>query len=221
MVQNDNSNSEGQTADSREAVSNVQDESRISPQPHQEQLHYWKRDLLFKLISLVISILGFTLIVIGLRVNSQQVAINADQLRLNTAQSLRTEKSMCSNVQIAVLNHVVNLDRLFMDKPYLRPYFYDGREVSETEEKFDELSATSEMVLDIFDLVADQSRKNPECWDRPKLWDEWIIDTFSTSPILRDTLSKYSTWYEEPLMSLREEGRRRLEEKPKTSKAIN
>ena len=218
MVQNDDSNSEGQTAESREAVSNVQDESKISPQPHQEQLRYWKRDLLFKLASLVISILGFALIIKGLHINSQQVAINADQLRLNTAQSLRTEKSMCSNVQIAVLNHVVNLDRLFMDKPYLRPYFYDGTEVSETDEKYEELSATSEMVLDIFDLVADQSRKNPECWDRPKLWDEWIIDTFSTSPILRDTLGKHSTWYEEPLMSLREEGRRRLKMNPTQAK---
>jgi len=212
MDQNE-TNSERLSSNPIEVAAETHDESRTSPEPHREQINYWKRDLRFKQLSFVISILGFGLIVGGLYINYRQVGINTDQLRLNTAQSLRTEKAMCSSVQISVLNHVVNLDRYFIDRPQLRPYFYDGIAVSDKDEKYVELSATSEMVLDIFDLVADQSRKNPECWDRPKLWDEWVIDTFSTSPILRDTLEKYSSWYDEPLMSLRKEGLRRSQER--------
>jgi hypothetical protein len=61
------------------------------------------------------------------------------------------------------------------------------------------------MMLDLFDLVADfndPSKKYKECWDDSETWDEWIVDTFSNSPILRKTMEERRDWYAENLWVL-------------------
>jgi hypothetical protein len=69
--------------------------------PPKEQRDYWKQDLFYKKLSLFISGGGFLLIVIG--------------LVFNIAQSHRVERSIRANVQNSVLNHVLTLDKLFME----------------------------------------------------------------------------------------------------------
>ena len=98
-----------------------------------------------------------------------------------------------------------------MDKPYLRPYFYEGKPLLENDPKFLEVTATAEMILDVFDLIAGQNRYFPEYWDSPEAWDEWIKDIFSTSPVLRETYDKYAKWYDKALIDLRKKGQERIE----------
>ncbi|MCA1642760.1 MAG: hypothetical protein LC785_12610 [Acidobacteria bacterium] len=170
-----------------------------APRPPEEQRRYWERDLFYKRLGLIISGGGFILIIVGFGVN--------------ITQSNRVEKSIRANVQNSVLNHVLTLDKLFMEKPYLIPYFYEGKPIDEKDEKYQEVAATAEMILDIFDLISVQNKSYLEFWDSPQAWDEWITDTFSTSPILRDTLDKRSNWYDKILLELRQKGQKRLEEK--------
>jgi hypothetical protein len=170
-----------------------------APSPPMEQIRYWERDLFYKKLSLFISLGGFLLIIVG--------------LGFNIAQSHRVEKSIRANVQNSVLNHVLTLDKLFMEKPYLIPYFYEGKPIDDKDEKYQEVAATAEMILDIFDLISVQNKSYLEFWDSPEAWDEWVIDTFSTSPILRDTLDRRSNWYDKILVELRKKGQQRLEEK--------
>jgi len=170
-----------------------------APRPPEEQRRYWERDLFYKKLSLIISGGGFLLIILG--------------LGFNIAQSSRVEKSIRANVQNSVLNYVIALDRLFMEKPYLIPYFYEGKPINDQDEKYQEVAATAEMILDIFDLISVQNKSYLEFWESPQAWDEWIIDTFSTSPILRDTLDKRLNWYDEIVLDLRKKGQERFEEK--------
>lgn len=165
----------------------------------EEQRRYWERDLFYKKLSLYISGGGFFLVFMG--------------LLFNVTQSNRVEKSNRANIQNSVLNHVVTLDKLFMEKPYLVPYFYEGTPIDEKDEKYQEVAATAEMILDIFDLISVQNKSYLEFWDSPQAWDEWIIDTFSTSPILRKTLDRRSNWYDKILLDLRNKGQKRFEEK--------
>ena len=210
---NDNQTSEEKTSSQLDELSDGVATSGGSHPPHEKQIRYWKLDLRYKLVSLVISVGGFILVVVGILATYQQISINTEQLRVNSAQSARVQKTMCANAQIAIINVVTNLDRAFVEKPKLRPYFYEGVAIDVKDDNYAEASATAEMALDVFDLVAGQSRDYTECWDSPVAWDEWIVDMFSTSPILRDTLDQHPNWYTDLLINMRKEGEKRLREK--------
>jgi hypothetical protein len=220
VEQNVTGNSRQQASESVETSNEGKDKSVTLPMPHEEQLKYWKRDLRYKLVTLIISvtslfisITGFILILRSINLNQQQVSINTDHLRLNTSQAARLEKYQRANVQNSIFGHVNTLNQVFMDKPYLRPYFYGGKAIDEKDARYLEVSALAEMMIDVFDLISGQNRYFPEYWESPEAWDEWIIDMFSNSPILRDTYDKYSHWYDESLIDLRKKGQLRLEAK--------
>ena len=71
------------------------------------------------------------------------------------------------------------------------------------------------MMLDAFDLISGQNSYFRAYWEKPEAWDEWIIDMFSTSPILRATYDKYPHWYDDALIDLRRKGQVRFEESTK------
>lgn len=176
-----------------------------------EQLRYWERDLFYKKLNLLISCGGFLLITLGLFANYWQISINSEQLRINTAQSDKVAKSIRANVENAIVTHITTLDRVFMDRPDLLPYFLEGKSIDKNDQKYLEVSAAAFLILDICDLIATQNSRYPEFRDTPEIWDSWIKDIFSTSPILRDTFDEYPSWYGNSLKELRRKGQEKLE----------
>jgi hypothetical protein len=164
--------------------------------PSEEQKRYWELDLRYKVIQLLVSVVGFFLIIVGLALNYWQAG--------NVAKATR------ANVGHSVVTHVTNLDKVFLERPYLMVYFYDGKPIDKKDEKFAEVRAAAVMVLDVFDLIATQNRHFPEYWDKPGAWDEWMIDVFATSPILRETFDEYQDWYGEGLKDKRRRGEARM-----------
>jgi hypothetical protein len=169
------------------------------PPPSPEQQRYWKWDLAFKSLSLIVSIIGFFFVIYGLRINALQSA--------NVAKSLRV------NIGHTIVSHVTDLDKVFMQKPSLVPYFYSSKPITNNDSDYPEVAATAVFVLDVFDLVATQNRYFPEYWDTPQAWDEWMIDVFTTSPILRETIDKYNNWYGDGLKTLRRKAETKIKEK--------
>ncbi len=172
-----------------------------------DQPGYWKKDLVIKKIGLVISFAGFLLIIVGVFATRRQLTINTEQLKINTGQSAQVAKSIRANVENGAVTHVLTLDKVFMDRPYLAPYFYDGKAIDPKDLKYAEVQATAVMVLDLFDMLASQSKHYPEFWDTPEAWDKWMIDVFSTSPILRDYLDTHQDWYGNNVKALREQAK--------------
>lgn len=188
-------------------------ESGGPPSPNEEQRRYWERDLFYKKLSLFVSSGGFFLVMFGFLANYWQVSINTEQLRLNSAQSEKVAKSIRANVENALVSRVIDLDQVFIRDPELNPYFYNDLPIDKDDPKYGKAVATAFMVLDVFDYVDIQNKHYPEFWDTPEAWAEWMIDVFSTSPILRDTLDKYPSWYSDRLKELRKKGQERLEVK--------
>jgi len=155
-----------------------------------EQRRYWKKDLRYKLWSFCISILGFALVVVGLSINFYQTR--------------KVAKSVAANILHSTANQVITLDRLFVEKPELRPYFYNCKPLDDKDDKSTQVQATAELMLDVFDVVADQSKDFAEYYERPEAWDTWIIDMFGTSPVLRDKFQQSSDWYAYKLKRLYE-----------------
>ncbi len=157
------------------------------------QQAYWRQDLRIKRIQLGVSIGGFTLVIAG--------------LLFNFWQSSRVALATRANVGHSVITHVTDLDKVFMANPALMPYFYGGKPVDEKDkDEFAKVSATAVMVLDVFDLVVTQNAHFPDYWDAPRAWDDWMIDVFSTSPILCKTLDEHPGWYGDRMHEMRKQG---------------
>ena len=106
--------------------------------PHNSQRDYWKEDLKLKRITLGLSIFGFIAIILSIGFNARQIFITTEQLKLNTKQveinteqSKRLAESLCYSLQSEVLNHVTGLDKVFLERTYLRPYFYEDKPIVE------------------------------------------------------------------------------------------
>ena len=181
-----NTDSEHQESASR----TVGDEESLSQEA--EQRRYWKEDLRYKRWSFRVSILGFALVLVGLSINFYQ--------------SGKVAKSVSANILHTTANQVINLDRLFIERPDLRPYFYDCKPIDDKDEKFAQVQSAAELMLDVFDVVADQSKSFAEYYDRPEAWDIWITDMFATSPVLRSRFQQSSDWYDNKLKQLYEKG---------------
>jgi hypothetical protein len=191
-----------------EPVGTLTKSKGATPPPH-GQLEYWEQDLFLKKRSFHLSLVGFIAIFISILFNTyqayisrEQFKLNAEQVRRNTEQSTRLAKSICHSIQNETLAHVTDLDKVFLQRTYLRPYFYEDKSIGHKDKYYDEASATAELVLDIFDMIAEQSVKYKDCWDDSETWDKWIMDTFSTSPILRETMEERRDWYAEHLLLL-------------------
>ncbi|HEV2372078.1 MAG TPA: hypothetical protein VGS19_07915 [Streptosporangiaceae bacterium] len=105
---------------------------------------------------------------------------------------------------------VLKGDELFLHKPELRPYFYDGWKVPAgifdpqaprmpgepvlpAEQERNELLVATEYYLDLVETISDNSSNLPA--DDRVAYLEWIHDMFATSPIMCAYLEKYPLWY--------------------------
>ena len=157
-----------------------------SPPQNEEQKLYWEDERFYKKWGFRLSVLGFILLLVGVGFNScqtylnrKQVELNTEQLKLSAEQSVKLEKSVRANLQSAALNHLLIVDQIFIQKPYLKPYFYDGKPIDEKDEKFQEVNATAEMILDVFELYADRTSYD---WNSPEQWEAWMTDVFFYKP---------------------------------------
>jgi hypothetical protein len=162
-----------------------------SPGASDDQKKYWQRDLRFKFWSLLISVSGILLVTTTVGINSYVTSLNTKAFR--------------ANVQRSSLDRTIQLDQVFIEKPDLRPYFYDGKPIAKDDAKYDQVVATAELMMDVFDQIAGDSKDFPEYYDDPGAWDRWMVEMFKSSPILRWFCDKYSHWYGPYVLELRKQ----------------
>jgi hypothetical protein len=149
---------------------------------------------LYEMISLVISFLTLVALVVGL---FSLVVIN-QQTREIATQTKYSEASLRSTAYKAITDQVLEADRLFIERPKLRPYFYSGREISRDNPDYDEVEALAEFQLDYFDSVRHQLSVREAVFGDINLesWDRYFDDSFTNSPILCKRLDETAAWYE-------------------------
>lgn len=145
-------------------------------------------------VSVVINIFAALLIGGGLIFAALQTQAQANALRTAS--------------YVAVMDKQLEINKIFLEKPYLQPYFFDGVAISENtascevsverkEDCFRQSLALSDYYLDFFDLfysqreVILQSRKDCEAWEY------YIVDRLRNSPILQErvTTAEKNKWY--------------------------
>jgi len=91
-------------------------------------------------------------------------------------------------------NWTFELDKAFLDHPELRPYFYDGKDIQQSDPLYFRAETMAEFILDNFDSIMKFDRTYPETLHEG--WRNWIYDSFSRSPLLVRTMEKLKPEYE-------------------------
>ena len=146
---------------------------------------------LFELLSLIISIAGFIVVIVSIFLLKRQVSIADRGLRETWLIPLKTQQ--------------LEIDKLFIDRPHLRKYFYEGEHMIDSRsDEYVQVTATSEYILDHLSGVISQKTSD----GKPlvsTIWREYIKDGFANSPALCSTLEKHKHWYPKELWDIKEE----------------
>ncbi len=124
---------------------------------------------------------------------------------------VKQTKHLAESIAIASFQNIsmstLDIDRIFVEYPETRPYFYSRRPISEDAPNYNRVAAIAECFLDLFDTYLSQVKYNDEYSNVMK---EYIIDMFMRSPILRTQLDDLSVWYPEALIAVKMEADKRL-----------
>ncbi len=133
------------------------------------------------------------------------IAFLVDQHRFLLLQTECNIKTSQGNVLGFITNNSLNGDKLFIDKPELRPFFYYGKPIDKNNELYETACATAEYLLDYYDSLLLHLNLSPylEEYYR-KSWEATIIDSFLWSAILCRYLEDNRTWFSQELYALYE-----------------
>ena len=105
--------------------------------PARETMSRFERyNLMISVISLVISAFGFTAVLISLWDAREQMTYLAAQTKI-----VSRDRSLAN---------VLALNKVFLDHPELRPYFYAGKDLDEADPLYPKVEAVADMHLDVY-----------------------------------------------------------------------
>ena len=136
---------------------------------------YQRRDLALKTLTLIVQILGFTVLIVS--------------LQLSTSAFKATTYANANS-------WILKLDEAFLQKPHLRPYFYSAAAV-DTKNKvlYEQTRGMAEYILDTYESFLSHRFPNG-LTEKDAGWKNWMCASFDNSPILRDYLEERRKWYD-------------------------
>ncbi|SHE25577.1 hypothetical protein [Actinomyces glycerinitolerans] len=110
------------------------------------------------------------------------------------SQRLYTREVKSQGYQMA-MTMFHELDRVFIDHPYARPYFYNGErwEEEKSGDRYFRLESIAEMYLDVSEVVLD-TKLGLMADDEPS-WRAFIVDCLAASPITVEHLTSAPEWH--------------------------
>lgn len=98
-------------------------------------------------------------------------------------------------------DNMLQISRLFIDRPSLRPYFYGAKElVDESPEERERVEATAELFINFIDNVLTQMPILPSPLAEP--WRAYFSNVFTTSPVLCEFWKRRRAWYSREMRAL-------------------
>jgi hypothetical protein len=98
-------------------------------------------------------------------------------------------------------DNMLQINRLFIDRPSLRPYFYGEQELTdEPPEERERIEATAELFINFTDNVLTQMPLLPRNLAEP--WRTYFASVTTSSPVLRDFWKRRRETYSEEMRAL-------------------
>ncbi len=133
----------------------------------------------YELISLILSF--FTLLAVGFGLWS---------LSLAARQVEEAAAAVASTAWGTVHSHQLEVNKQFIERPHLRPYFFSCVDIDETHKDYKEAISLADLHLDFFDSYLGQEKHLPADVSSKHHWHNFIRGTFASSPLMCKRLSK-------------------------------
>jgi hypothetical protein len=157
--------------------------------PAQDTLSKHQRlSLALSAAGLIISVLGFSAVIFSIRTAQGQLSYMAAQTSLQ--------------VKDRSLANALALDRVFLDHPELRPYFYEGKDLDKADPLYPIVEAVADMHLDVYTYGLSYRICYPDQYRHPKAYAHCVRDMLAHSPVLRRRLEKKAAWFSPQLREL-------------------
>lgn len=92
-----------------------------------------------------------------------------------------------------------DISKIFVDKPQLRPYFYEGKKLNQGDPNYNSVMAVAEMYLDFYESLQDDYvyalRGMEKGGEYRQKWDVYFKSMFATSPALCALAKDHQSWY--------------------------
>ncbi len=140
---------------------------------------------------------------------NRQITVLIEQTKTFKIQANLLEHNLKASAFLPLNNYQADLNKIFIENPDFRQYFYDGVEISKNDNKYNKVISIADFMLDFFDAVfVQKSLYNLSgSW-----WIGFMTKSFITSPTLCKRLDENSSMYTEKLHKLK---RRALESRRK------
>lgn len=105
------------------------------------------------------------------------------------------------SLYVNITQRIFEIDRIFIEHPLLRPFFYDGVIVTPIHD-MPRITALAEYILDFYSTLQEHEKR---IGDASPSWVEWtgyIKDGFQRSPFLCCYFAEHSYWYEPGLSGI-------------------
>jgi hypothetical protein len=110
-------------------------------------------------------------------------------------------RATLASVYQAMNGDMLQINRLFVDQPLLRPYFYGAKELTdESPDERERVEATAELFINFIDNVLTQIPLLPSSLAEP--WRTYFVGVTTTSPVLRDSWKRRRESYSEEMRKL-------------------
>jgi hypothetical protein len=123
------------------------------------------------------------------------------QVREMTKQSSHGVRATLASVYQAMNDNMLQINRLLVDRPSLRPYFYGEQELNdESSEERERVEATAEPFINFIDNVLTQMPLLPSNLAQP--WRTYFASVTTSSPVLCEFWKRHREWYSEEMRAL-------------------
>lgn len=138
--------------------------------------------------SIVVAAVGSGAVVAALLYASRQSRVLQIQLELESNEAAKAVHTQCAANDLALMGYVMTLDKLFIDSPELRPYFYEQLPVPDGEPARSRVLATAEMIVDLADAVASMIRHEQLTAEAAAAWAA-AVGGWGRSPAVQEILA--------------------------------
>jgi hypothetical protein len=158
------------------------------PRRHIHKLIWFRRLSPYEVLNVVFSVLGLLSLYFLL-----------EQTRGTFVQAQHLARSVESGAYQSITTELLELHKLYLEHPQLRPYFRGGRDIRPDDPNYEQALVLAEYQLDFFDSFWVQSEQMPHILNRdgPE-WLSWLSymrDSFALSPLMCRHLDSVKTWY--------------------------
>lgn len=170
----------------------VVDQSNLKPElPRNKISNFEKKSLGLEIAGLAVQVAGLFGVVISLLFISKQVQ---DQSIATKSQT----KALRSSTYQGILDKQLELDKIFIENPELRPYVFEKKEIKKSNSNYHKLISVADYQLDFFQMVWSQSEFLPEMQSSGLAWDSWagyMKATFEYNSVLCSRLREVKGSY--------------------------